>query len=155
MASLWILWSVLSSGSSLCFYDLALNVWSPVERRCTSSFSKLGETILKNCTLTLWHISLTSLQAAMGCISLTADTWSNQPFRSYLAVTTHWVAEVKRASALQLKVALIVFHWLWQGHTGKSLARALMYLLDRACITVKVRQQHSSPWLMDAHYSTR
>ena len=51
----------------------------------------------------------------MGRISLTADTWSDQSFGSYLAVTAHWVAEVKGTLALQLKVALIVFHQLRQG----------------------------------------
>ena len=80
----------------------------------------------------------------MGCVSLTADTWSDQLYNSYLAVTTHWVAQVDGTSALQLKTALIAFHCLEQGHTRTALAVTLMHLLDRAGITLKVRQQHSS-----------
>jgi len=80
----------------------------------------------------------------MGHVSLTADTWSDQSYNSYLAVTTHWVAQVDGTSALQLKTTLIAFHCLEQGHTGTTLAATLMHLLDRAGITLKVRQRHSS-----------
>jgi len=80
----------------------------------------------------------------MGRVSLMVDTWSDQSYNSYLAVTAHWVAQVNRTSALQLKTALIAFHCLEQGHTGMMLAVTLMHLLDRAGITLKVRQRHSS-----------
>jgi len=80
----------------------------------------------------------------MGRVSLMADTWSDQSYNSYLAVTAHWVAQVDGTSALQLKTALIAFHCLEQDHTGTTLAATLMHLLDRAGITLKVRQQHSS-----------
>jgi len=79
----------------------------------------------------------------MGQISFTLDTWSDQHHRSFLAVTAHWVASVGGSSALQLKIALIAFHHLRQNHTGKSMARTVMHLLDRADITVKVRQLSS------------
>jgi len=76
----------------------------------------------------------------MGRVSLMADTWSDQSYNSYLAVTAHWVAQVNGTSALQLKTALIAFHCLEQGHTRTMLAATLMHLLDRAGITLKVRQ---------------
>ena len=76
----------------------------------------------------------------MGCVSLMADIWSDQSYNSYLAVTAHWVAQVNGTSALQLKTALIAFYCLEQGHTGITLAATLMHLLDRASITLKVRQ---------------
>jgi len=79
----------------------------------------------------------------MGQISFTLDTWSDQCRGSFLAVTAHWVASVRGSSALQLKTALIAFHRLRQNHTGKSMARTVMHLLDRADITVKVRQLSS------------
>jgi hypothetical protein len=79
----------------------------------------------------------------MGQISFTLDTWSDQRRGSFLAVTAHWVASVGGSSALQLKTALITFHRLRQNHTGKSMARTVMHLLDRADITVKVRQLSS------------
>ena len=80
----------------------------------------------------------------MGHVSLTADTWSDQSYNSYLAVTAHWVAQVDGTLALQLKTVLIAFHCLEQGHTGQTLAITVMHLLDRAGITLKVRQRHSS-----------
>jgi len=83
-------------------------------------------------------------QAAMGQISFTMDTWSDQNYRSYLAITAHWIAEVEGTSALRLKTALIAFHRLRQNHTGKSMARTVVHLLDRAGITTKVRRLFSS-----------
>jgi len=79
----------------------------------------------------------------MGQISFTLDTWSDQRRRSFLAVTAHWVASVEGTSVLQLKMVLIAFHRLRQNHTGKSMARTVMHLLDRADVTVKVRQLYS------------
>jgi hypothetical protein len=56
-------------------------------------------------------------------------------------MTAHWIAENldigKRR--LELKVALLAFHRIRGNHTGKSLARTVIYLLDRAGITAKVR----------------
>jgi hypothetical protein len=74
----------------------------------------------------------------MGRISLTMDTWSDQRLQPYLAVTAHWIASVEGTSALQLKAALIAFHRLRQDHSGKTLGRTLIHILDRAGITVKV-----------------
>jgi len=79
----------------------------------------------------------------MGQISFTLDTWSDQRRGSFLAVTAHWVVSVKGTSVLQLKTALIAFHRLCQNHTGKSMARTVMHLLDRADVTVKVRRLYS------------
>ena len=75
----------------------------------------------------------------MGRISFMMDMWSDQNLRPYLAMTAHWVAEVEGTTALHLKSALIAFHRLHGRHDGKSLAKVVMQLLDRAGVTVKVR----------------
>jgi hypothetical protein len=54
-------------------------------------------------------------------------------------MTTHWIAEAKGTSTLQFKSALIAFHRLRQNHSGKTIARTIVHLLDRAEVTVKVR----------------
>lgn len=76
----------------------------------------------------------------MGLVSFTMDIWSDQRLQSFLAITAHWIAKVEGTSALQLKSALIAFHKLRGSHSGKSLSKTVMHLLDRAGITVKVRQ---------------
>jgi len=75
---------------------------------------------------------------AMGRILFTADIWSNQDRVSYLAMTAHWIARVEETSTLHLKCALIAFHRLRKRHTGKSLAKTVIHLLDRAGVTLKV-----------------
>jgi hypothetical protein len=45
---------------------------------------------------------------------------------------------VDGTGTLELKVAFIAFHRLRGRHDGKSLAQAVLQLLDRAGITVKV-----------------
>jgi hypothetical protein len=50
----------------------------------------------------------------------------------------HWIAENQKLAMLQLKAALITFHRIKGSHTGKYLARTILYLLDCADITVKV-----------------
>lgn len=75
---------------------------------------------------------------AMGQVSFTADIWSNQARVGYLAITAHWIARMEETKALHLKCALIAFHRLRKQHTGKSLARTVLHLLDRADITLKV-----------------
>lgn len=81
----------------------------------------------------------------MGRVSFTMDLWSGQGFQSYMALTAHWIAEVEGSMGfkLELKTALIAFHRLRQNHTGKSMARTVMHLLDRAGVTVKVRPLYS------------
>jgi hypothetical protein len=78
----------------------------------------------------------------VGRVSFTLDTWSDHQQRSYLAITAHWIANIEQSSALELKAALIGFHKLREGHTGKSMARVVVRLLDRAGVTVKVRRQY-------------
>lgn len=75
----------------------------------------------------------------MGRVSFTVDTWSDKLKRSYLAMTAHWIANVESSSTLELRTALIGFHCLRQGHSGRSMAGVVMKLLDRAGVTVKVR----------------
>jgi len=53
-------------------------------------------------------------------------------------MTAHWIAPTENTNRLELKVALVAFHRIQGHHTGKSLARTVLYLLDRAGITSKV-----------------
>src|SRR5258708_1846616 len=75
----------------------------------------------------------------MGQVSFTMDVWSDQNLQSYLAMTVHWIARVEQADGLKLRTVLITFHCLTGRHDGKSLAKIVLHLLDRAGITSKVR----------------
>jgi hypothetical protein len=89
----------------------------------------------------------------MGRISLTMDTWSDQNLQPYLAITAHWIASIgETSSSLQLKSALIAFHRLRRGHSGKAQARVVMHLLDRAGITVKVSQAFYDHYLFVTYF---
>ena len=67
------------------------------------------------------------------------DVWSDGDSKSYMAITVHWIAKVtEMTSSLQLKAVLIAFHHLCGGHDGKALANAVLSLLDRVGVTVKV-----------------
>jgi len=76
----------------------------------------------------------------VGQVSFTLDTWSDQRYGSYLVMTVHWIAEAEGSGTLQLKTLLIAFHRLHEGHTGRSMARTVRHLLDRAGVTTKVRR---------------
>lgn len=75
----------------------------------------------------------------MGQVSLTADIWTDQCSRSFLALTAHWIAKVEKTTSLEYKTALVAFHRLPGKHDGSAIAEAVIKLLDRAHITVKVR----------------
>ncbi|KIK23198.1 hypothetical protein PISMIDRAFT_101015, partial [Pisolithus microcarpus 441] len=70
------------------------------------------------------------LQAACGCISHTADIWSDHNRHPFLAMTVHWIAEEAGTGSLRLRSALLAFHQICGSHTGKSLAKTILYLLD-------------------------
>lgn len=72
-------------------------------------------------------------------MSFTADIWSSDSRRPYLAVTAHWIQAMnpETQSNLQMRSGLLAFHRIRGRHTGQSLARTLLYLLDRAGVTVK------------------
>jgi hypothetical protein len=53
-------------------------------------------------------------------------------------MTAHWISKPEGSSSLQLKGALIAFHRLRGRHDGKTLAKTVVELLDRAGVTVKV-----------------
>ena len=57
---------------------------------------------------------------------------------SFLALTAHWISSDKSTGCLSLKAALIGFHRLKKRHTGRNIARMILYLLDWANITHKV-----------------
>jgi len=79
----------------------------------------------------------------VGWVSFTMDMWSDNPLQSYLAITGHWIARVKGTLSLQLELALIAFHWVHQDHSSESLANIVLCLLDRAGVTLKVRNHYS------------
>jgi hypothetical protein len=66
------------------------------------------------------------------------DIWSSDTWKPYLAVTAHWIAgNSETLSDLNMKSVFITFHHIQGNHTGESLAHTILYLLDRAGVTVK------------------
>ena len=57
---------------------------------------------------------------------------------SFLGLTCHWIAADKSTGSLLLKASLIGFYHLKKRHMGRSIAKAIIFLLDRAGITKKV-----------------
>lgn len=53
-------------------------------------------------------------------------------------MTAHWIEREAGTNNLSLRAALLAFHRLRGSHTGKSMARTAMHLLDRAGITGQV-----------------
>ena len=68
----------------------------------------------------------------MGQVSITANIWSDQNCRPFLAMMAHWIAKDEWLNALELKMALIAFHRIHGKHNGETLAGAVLDLLDRA-----------------------
>jgi hypothetical protein len=58
---------------------------------------------------------------------------------AYLALTSHWISLDNSNGRLSLKAALIGFHRLKKKHSGVNIARTIVYILDRADVTLKVR----------------
>jgi hypothetical protein len=79
------------------------------------------------------------LSKSCGRISFTSDIWSNANLESYLALTAHWISCDESSGRLALNAALIGFHRLKKKHTGLNIAKTILYLLDRADVTLKVR----------------
>jgi len=67
-----------------------------------------------------------------------ADIWSDHNHQPYLCITAHWIAKDATTGSLILKAALLAFHRLYGTHDGKSMAEAVIGLLDRADITANV-----------------
>ncbi|KAF8834807.1 hypothetical protein BDN67DRAFT_914167, partial [Paxillus ammoniavirescens] len=78
------------------------------------------------------------VRIAPSWISHTADIWSNDNRRPFLAMTAHWISEEPSTGTLKLKSVLLAFHRIRGNHSGKSLAKTILYLLDRAKTTAKV-----------------
>jgi hypothetical protein len=55
----------------------------------------------------------------------------------YLALTAHWISS-ESDGCLSLKASLIGFHCINKKKTGLNLAIAILSLLDRAKVTLKV-----------------
>ncbi|KAF5338299.1 hypothetical protein D9758_015766 [Tetrapyrgos nigripes] len=82
------------------------------------------------------------LKAAVGKIALTEDMWSDPNLRGFMALTAHWI-EGKPATQgghliLSFECALIGFLHVPGKHTGKHLARGLMFLCERLQIIPKL-----------------
>ncbi|KAF8833284.1 hypothetical protein BDN67DRAFT_917317, partial [Paxillus ammoniavirescens] len=75
---------------------------------------------------------------APGQISHMADIWSNDNQHPFLAMTAHWISEEPSTSTLKLKSVLLAFHRICGNHSGKSLAKTILYLLDCAKTIAKV-----------------
>jgi len=43
----------------------------------------------------------------------------------------HWIGRDKKTGVLTMKAALIAFHYLPSRHTGKEIAKTMLYLIDR------------------------
>jgi hypothetical protein len=61
---------------------------------------------------------------------------------SYLALTAHWIALDAASGRLVLRAALIGFRHLKKKHTGVNIGTAIVELLDRADVTLKVCTPH-------------
>ena len=59
-------------------------------------------------------------------------------------MTGHWISEDPTTKALHLESTLFTFHRLRDRHTGESLARTILYLLDRMKLMHKVSSQLTS-----------
>jgi hypothetical protein len=66
------------------------------------------------------------------------DIWSSQLRRSFLAITAHWISRDENAQCLEYESSLIAFHNLHGSHSGERIARAILPLLDRVGVTLKV-----------------
>ncbi|KIK74714.1 hypothetical protein PAXRUDRAFT_174871, partial [Paxillus rubicundulus Ve08.2h10] len=77
-------------------------------------------------------------QIAPGQISHTANIWSNDNCCPFLAMTAHWISEEPSTGTLKHKSVLLTFHRIHRDHSGKLLAKTILYLLDRAKTTAKV-----------------
>ncbi|KAF8267068.1 hypothetical protein EI94DRAFT_1582652 [Lactarius quietus] len=86
----------------------------------------------------LLALLISRVQDALGQVSFTTDIWTNHNLWSYLAITAHWISKLPGTSSLQLKVALITFQRLSGHHSGASLGKTILALLDRAKVTRKV-----------------
>ncbi|KIK21605.1 hypothetical protein PISMIDRAFT_103927 [Pisolithus microcarpus 441] len=79
-----------------------------------------------------------NLVQAEGRISCTADIWSDEVLRPFLALTAHWIGKSEGTASLQLKAALLAFHHLPGNHTGDYIAQKFLHLLDCAEVMEKV-----------------
>ena len=84
------------------------------------------------------------MQNAVGKVSFTMDLWSSQLRRSFLAITAHWISRDKVTQGLEYESSLIAFHNLQGSHSGERIARAVLPLLDRVGVTLKVSQYRNS-----------
>ncbi|KAH9072196.1 hypothetical protein EDB83DRAFT_2516972 [Lactarius deliciosus] len=89
---------------------------------------------MREAVITRWQMSFEKLKHklsnACGRISFTADAWSNANLALYLVLTAHWILLDVLSGHLTLRAALIGFHRLKKKHTGRSIARTILHLID-------------------------
>jgi len=66
------------------------------------------------------------------------DVWSNGNMAVFLGLTAHWIHSDRTTGCLSLKAALIGFNRFKKRHTGRNIARTILFLLDWAGFTAKV-----------------
>jgi hypothetical protein len=80
----------------------------------------------------------------MGKVSFTMDLWSDLNRKPFMAITAHWIKGTPTNTirgtelVLEYRADLIGFYECLGRHTGKHLANAFLYVLDRVGITSKV-----------------
>jgi hypothetical protein len=119
------------------FRDLLLLLRSELQEKDIPHRTKIRESIIK-AWKAHFEILRKDLSAALGKVSCTADLWSDKNLRSYLCITTHWLAHNPVTDKLELRTALIAFHNVTGKHDGVNLARIVLHLLDRAGITANL-----------------
>ena len=88
------------------------------------------------------YILLTFWQNAAGKVSLTGDIWDDKSMHTYFGITAHYLVHVNSSvrtnSPLILRASLIQFLPVPSKHCAQDIARALLFVTDRAEITNKV-----------------
>jgi len=57
---------------------------------------------------------------------------------AFLGLTAYWICSDRITGCLLLKAALIGFNRLKKRHTGRNIARTILFLLNQAGVTAKV-----------------
>lgn len=79
-----------------------------------------------------WHSNDPNApQSALGAVSFTADIWSDDNLRPFLAITAHWIQRLP-GGLLVLRADLVAFSYIPSSHSGPNIAKAALAALERA-----------------------
>lgn len=72
------------------------------------------------------------------------DLWSDRDMKSKMAMTAHYLLRLMTPNGekLVLRTSLVGFHYVKGSHNAEKLAKNMLYLMNRAGITQKVRGNH-------------